>query len=61
MATTVTLNGISEDFTADEIECLVRTAGEALHGNVEDLSERQTSLAARAYDLYMEDLNADML
>jgi len=44
---------ISGSFTADEIECLVRTAGEAVCGQLDDLSARQRSLAERAYQILM--------
>jgi hypothetical protein len=45
--------GIAGQFTPDEVECLVITAGEAVHGNAvgdETLSTRQVELAHRAYD-----------
>ncbi len=51
MATQVTLMGISRHFRADEIEGLVRTAAEAVCGQLDDLSSRQVDLATRAYEL----------
>lgn len=48
-------HGISARFDADELECLVRTAAEAVHGNLDDLSVRQTELAQRAHDLLQAD------
>jgi hypothetical protein len=53
MATPVTLTGISRHFPADQIECLVRTAAEAVCGQLDDLSSRQVDLATRAYALLM--------
>jgi hypothetical protein len=47
------LVGVSASFTTDEIEALVLTAAEAVHGNPDDLSERQVGLARRAYALMM--------
>lgn len=55
MATQVTLTGISRHFRADEIECLVRTAAEAICGQLDDLSSRQVDLATRAYTLLTAD------
>lgn len=49
MALRARLSGISCNFEPDEIECLVRTAAEALHGQSDDLSQRQRELAAQAY------------
>ena len=37
-------------FTPDEIETLVRTAGEAVFGDLDDLSQHQRDLASRAFD-----------
>lgn len=51
---TVLLTGISSAFTAEDIECLVRTAAEALCGPADDLSSRQIELAHRAYALLTE-------
>lgn len=53
MPTTVTLVGLSENFTAEEIESIVRGFGESVcgDGDSDSLSERQTELAERAYDL----------
>lgn len=51
MATQVPLTGISRRFRADEIECLVRTAAEAVCGQLDDLSSRQVDLAEQAYAL----------
>jgi hypothetical protein len=55
MKTQVRLVGISQHFAADEIECLVRTAAEAVCGQLDDLSTRQAKLAARAYKLLTQD------
>jgi hypothetical protein len=55
MATQVNLTGISRHFRADEIECLVRTAAEAVCGQLDDLSSRQVDLAMRAYTLLTAD------
>jgi hypothetical protein len=41
---------VADQFTADEIETLVRTAGEAVFGDLDDLSQRQRDLASRAFD-----------
>lgn len=43
--------GLVAMFTAEETECLVRTAGEAVCGGTDDLSARQTELARRAFHL----------
>ncbi len=51
MPTQVTLTGISEEFSAGDIECLVRTAGEAVCGDLDDLSSVQQALAEQAYAL----------
>ncbi|WP_280419955.1 hypothetical protein [Nocardia carnea] len=56
MARRMRLSGISCNFEPDEIECLVKTAAEALHGQLDDLSQRQRELAAQAY----EDLQNEM-
>jgi diguanylate cyclase (GGDEF)-like protein len=50
----VVLVGISAQFTPLDLEALVITAAEAVHGQREDLSSRQLDLAARAYDLLQE-------
>ncbi|MFE1190184.1 MULTISPECIES: hypothetical protein [Streptomyces] len=42
------LVGVSASFTPDELECLVRTAADAVYGDPEDLSSRQLDMAARA-------------
>ncbi len=55
MATQVTLTGISRHFRADEIECLVRTAAEAVCGQLDDLSSRQVDLATQACGLLTAD------
>lgn len=55
MATQVNLTGISRHFRADEIECLARTAAEAVCGQLDDLSSRQVDLATRAYALLTAD------
>jgi len=47
----VVLVGISAAFTADELEGLVITAAEAVHGRLDELSGRQWELAARAHTL----------
>lgn len=51
MPTQVTLTGISDVFSAADIECLIRTAGEAVCGDLDDLSSLQRTLAERAYAL----------
>jgi DNA processing protein len=51
---------ISGQFTALEVECLVRTAGEAVHGNAirdDGLHQRQIGLSRRAYDLLMAEFD----
>ena len=45
------LVGISAAFTPDELEGLVITAAEAVHGRLDELSGRQWELAARAHTL----------
>lgn len=50
----VVLVGISAAFTPAEIEALVITAVEAVHGQRDDLSSRQRELAARAYALLQD-------
>jgi diguanylate cyclase (GGDEF)-like protein len=50
-AASVVLIGISAAFTATDLEALVITAAEAVHGQPEDLSSRQRELADRAYSL----------
>lgn len=51
----VYLRGISSAFTALEIEGLVITAAEAVCGELDDLSDRQRELAARAYALLTDE------
>ncbi|WP_432137107.1 hypothetical protein [Streptomyces sp. bgisy154] len=51
----VELTGISASFTPLELEGLVRTAAEAVHGDPDDLSTRQYELAARAHALMVEE------
>lgn len=51
MTESMILRGISGTFHADDLECLVRTAAEAVCGTTDDLSSRQRTLAARAYAL----------
>ncbi|MGI5243358.1 GGDEF domain-containing protein [Dactylosporangium sp. CA-139066] len=47
----VVLVGISAAFPPEDLDALVITAAEAVHGDPGDLSGRQLELAARAYDL----------
>lgn len=47
-------HGVSSHFDADEIECHVRTAAEAVCGDLDDLSSRQRELAEKAYDLLLD-------
>ncbi|MFI6112783.1 hypothetical protein [Kitasatospora sp. NPDC051164] len=49
------LTGISASFTPLEVEGLVRTAAEAVHGDPDDLSTLQLELAARAHALMAEE------
>ncbi|MFE9424331.1 hypothetical protein ACFYNO_15335 [Kitasatospora sp. NPDC006697] len=49
------LIGISASFTPLEVEGLVRTAAEAVHGDPDDLSTLQRELAARAHALMAEE------
>jgi len=49
--------GVSAAFTPAEIEGLVRTAAEAVHGDPDDLSTGQRDLAARAHALLRADLD----
>ena len=49
-------NSVVARFTGDELACLVMTAGEAVHGNHDDLSTWQRELAMRAYELYQADM-----
>lgn len=42
------LVGVSALFMPDELECLVRTAADAVYGDPDDLSSRQLDMAARA-------------
>jgi hypothetical protein len=53
----VVLVGISAQFTPLDLEALVITAAEAVHGQREDLSSRQLDLAARAYDLLQDEID----
>lgn len=53
MSTRDQLGPISSLFSPDEIECLVKTAAEAVHGNAlgdDTLSSRQVEVSNRAYD-----------
>jgi diguanylate cyclase (GGDEF)-like protein len=50
----VVLVGISASFTPVEIEALIITAAEAVHGQLDDLSGHQRALAARAYALLQD-------
>ena len=54
---------IARLFTSGQLECLVRTAAEAVHGSGaadhSDLSRRQIILAQRAYDALMAECEAD--
>jgi diguanylate cyclase (GGDEF)-like protein len=52
----VVLLGVSAAFTAIEIEGLVRTAAEAVCGDLHNLSSRQRELATRAYALLVHDI-----
>ncbi|MGY3677350.1 hypothetical protein [Streptomyces sp. TE33382] len=54
-ALAVELIGISAEFTPLELEGLVRTAAEAVHGDLDDLSTRQHELAARVHALMAEE------
>ncbi|MEZ0076321.1 hypothetical protein [Planotetraspora sp. GP83] len=57
-----TAGPLTSMFTADEVECLIRTAAEAVHGNAlgdDTLSERQITLSARAYDLMQQEFDGD--
>lgn len=51
MAAQLELTGISAMFGANDIECLVRTAGDAVWGARDDLSPRQLELAQRVHSL----------
>ena len=51
------LIGISAAFTPADLEALVITAAEAVHGQATELSSRQRELAARAWDLLHDDSN----
>ena len=53
----VVLVGIGAQFTPAELEALVITAAQAVHGQREDLSSRQVDLARRAYALLHDDLS----
>ncbi|GIJ62050.1 GGDEF domain-containing protein [Virgisporangium aurantiacum] len=50
----VVLVGISAAFTPADLEALVITAAEAVHGQPDDLSSRQRELAARAHALLQD-------
>lgn len=50
MAVHMALIGISARFSPDEIECLVRTAADAVCGDRADLTSRQLEVAQRAHD-----------
>jgi hypothetical protein len=51
MAAPVALIGVSAMFSADEVECLVRTAADAACGDHTDLTSRQLELAQRAHHI----------
>jgi hypothetical protein len=53
----VVLVGISAAFTPAEIEALIITAAEAVHGQRDDLSSRQRKLAGRAYALLQDSID----
>jgi hypothetical protein len=53
------LGGISAAFTPTDLDALVITAAEAVHGEPSDLSRRQRELAARAYVLLRDALDDD--
>ncbi|GGS85134.1 hypothetical protein GCM10010156_49680 [Planobispora rosea] len=57
------LPGIAGEFSPDELDCLVRTAGEAAGGGNalgdETLSRRQIALAERAYRLHLADFSGE--
>lgn len=55
MAVHVVLIGISAMFSPDEIECLVRTAGDAVCGDRADLTSRQLELAQRVHQVIRDD------
>jgi hypothetical protein len=55
MAVNVTLTGISAMFSPDEIECLVRTAGNAVCGDRANLTSRQLELAQRVHQVIRDD------
>jgi hypothetical protein len=50
-----TAGGVADLFTPNEIEALVRTAGEAVNGQPEDLSTRQHELADRVWQALHDD------
>jgi hypothetical protein len=52
----VVLLGVSAAFTATEIEDLVRTAAEAVCGDLHNLSSRHRELATRVYALLVHDV-----
>ncbi|WP_280361502.1 hypothetical protein [Nocardia wallacei] len=56
MALRMKLSGISCNFEPDEIDCLIKTAAEALHGQPDDLSERQRELAAQAFEHFQDEM-----
>lgn len=58
MSIQVTLTGISEVFSAADIECLVRAAGEAVCGDLDSLSSLERALAERAYALTQAEYDA---
>ena len=51
------LVGISAAFAPADLEALVITAAEAVHGQPDELSSRQRELAARAYALFLESID----
>jgi hypothetical protein len=53
----VVLTGISAAFTPADLEALVITAAEAVHGQPADLSSRQRALAERAYALLRDSID----
>ena len=55
MAVHMALMGISAMFSPDEIECLVRTAGDAVCGDRTDLTSRQLELAQRVRHIIHDD------
>lgn len=57
MAVRMRLSGISSTFDPDDIECLVRTAAEAVHGRFEDLSDKQLAVAVQAYEQLQDEMS----